>query len=196
MEEFTELMEGKQEPPMENEPAEAKSGPIVAYGDPAQGLALQAGIRFGLLGTHLVAAFGKDTEGIKLLVMPTDTEAPWITVGQIVKDINKLLGKSVIEEKDISEKLGGLAQESGGAGFDVNKIGFKLSTVFLFYQKTAGETPSSATEYAFSLEVDLSKVMGDKPIGLISMDSAFFSIWNTDRDSILSRMKIFDFNSI
>lgn len=196
MDEYTELTEEKREAQEENKPAEIMDGPVVAYGDPAQGLALQAGVNFGLLGTHLVAAFGKDTDGIKLLVMPTDTEAPWITIGQIVKDINTLLGKPVIEEKDISAKLEDLAKESGSSGFDVNKIAFKLSTVFLFYQKTAGEKPTSATEYAFSLEVDLSKVMGDKPIGLISMDSAFFSIWNTDRDSILSRMKIFDFKSI
>ncbi len=166
---------------------------VVAGDEPGPGVLISAGANFTLLGGKFMAAFEKKSDGYGILVIPTDTEAAGMSIGEIIRDVNALISGSgaSVNQKDVEGKLKDLAEASDpgkAKTFDISKLVIRLRQLFLYYRKTG---TSSTTEYAFSLEVDASDCFGTK-LGIIGLDTVFFSIWNTERRAILERMRIVD----
>lgn len=171
----------------------------------------EAAVTFTLVGTSLVALYRKTGANNTFLVIPTDkTPNGGMTIKKMVEDINSLLGgydpegvkldpeKVADAVRDVDEasqkktqeqeNLEIAAPESGVANIDYESIIVELRQAFLYMN--TGEP----IEYAFELDVDTTGLF-DPNISFFNVKKLSMSVWNTNRDSVLERMNIIDFDT-
>ena len=146
---------------------------------------------FNLLGENLVAAYKKDDDGYKILLAPTDYESNnGVTIGELVKDINSMLGKlegeasGALKEEDIEEQI-----KSANSSFNVENIRIILKKAYLYVNHNAKDDKTT-TEYAFELIIDTEKLF---PADFcVKVNKVLIAIWNTKREKIVESMSLFD----
>lgn len=150
---------------------------------------MRLGVKFTLLKTPLFAGVEKEGEnGYEILLTPTDNIAgPGMTIDEMVKEINKLMGKENAQDDEqalsaqkVQEQLTALNPKAGGVDF--TKIRISLNQAFLHYKSN-----ESSAEYAISITVD-TKELFPKEMGLINFEYLTLSVWNTTRPNVLARM--------
>lgn len=178
----------------------------------ASAIKVNANVNFVLFNNPFVAALEKDQEAMMLLLAPSGTEGrKSITVGDMISEVKKLLGKGDEDEDikklsaDLESNLANVATVpepevqldpddpdaplNPSAPSDqtgVKTIRFTIEQAFLYYEKRGEQT---SMEYAFSLSIDTSKLL--KEVGIFQLKGASISVWNTDRKKILDSMKMF-----
>lgn len=171
----------------------------------------QAAVTFTLVGTNLVALYRKAGTNNTFLVIPTDkTPSGGMTIKKMVEDINALLGgydpegvklkaedvAGAVQNVDeasrkqaaASENMEIAAPESEVSNIDYESITVELRQAFLYLN--TGEP----IEYAFELDVDTSQLF-DPNITFFNVKKLSIGVWNTNRESILERMNIIDFDT-
>lgn len=161
----------------------------------------EAAVTFTLVGTNLIALYRKEGEKNTFLVTPTDnTPKGGMSIEDMIRDINRFLhdydpeavqldaeevANAVKDVNDASKKEGSPVEQ---ANIDYKKITVELRQAFLYLNT------GSPIEYAFELDVDIS--------GLFPEDVTFFNVkklsigvWNTNREQILGRMGIINFDT-
>lgn len=163
----------------------------------AKALQANAGIRFTLLGRPFVAAFNKsgsgDTQDIAFVVMPEPgSKAEPCTIGKLCQGLNSVVSGVTGEESSTvfnEEDLGGQINNYTDTAENAD-VSLQLNQLFLYIRKAAG-SPVDA-QYALSVAVNVGdfglKFSGDQD--LVSMDSVWISIWNTEIESIRKTMQI------
>lgn len=155
-------------------------------------LSALVGIDFSLLKTKLYAAYEKNgEEGYSVLLMPREQEADnRVTLGDIIKEINKLSGQDTTSEKDtsvetgISDSLGSLEVDKDGIG----NMEFKLCMAYLYWDKKTGK--EATLEYAFKLQILTEDVVPTEIQSIVNVDRVMISVWKTDRPKVINEMAL------
>ncbi len=163
----------------------------------AMALQANAGVHFTLFGRPFVAAFNKsgsgDSSDIAFVIMPKPgSEAKPCTIGKLCQGLNSVVAgvtgeetSSAFSESDMSSQINNYTDTSENA-----ELSLKLNQLFLYIRKKAG-SPADV-QYALSVAVDINDFSLKFAEGqdLVSMDSVWVSIWNTDIESIQKTMQI------
>ena len=160
-------------------------------------LQANAGIRFTLLGRPFVAAFSKsgsgDTLDIAFVIMPEPgSKAEPCTVGKLCQGLNCVVAGVTGEESSTAfreEDIGGQIHNYTDTA-ENGDVSLQLPQLVLYVRKKAGD--AADVQYAFSVAVnveDFGLKFGDGQ-DLVSMDSVWVSIWNTDIECIRKTMQI------
>lgn len=157
-------------------------------------IGINIGAEFTILKADLTAVLQKTGKKWQVLVAPTDTIAnQGMTIGEIVDEIKKLMGRAGSQTEGLEDKLqntvASMAAEESQSTFDPKSIKLYLRQVFVYYEK---EGDASTAEYAFSLEVDTSQML--KNIGMFNLKKICFAVWNTDRKGVKEKMALVDIN--
>lgn len=153
---------------------------------------VNVGAKFTILRTNLAAALQKTGDKWQVLVAPTDAVAnQGMTINEIVSEIMHLMGDNKESVQGLNDQLESavksMVSEENQGGFQPESIKLYLRQVFVYYEK---EGDKSGAEYAFSLEVDTSKML--KNIGMFNLEGIVFAVWNTKRRKVKERMSMFD----
>lgn len=149
---------------------------------------MRLGVKFTLLRTPLFAGVKTAVnDGYEILLTPTDRVAgPGMTIEDMVKEINQLMGKKggsnaekALDAQQVQDQL--TALKSGSGDVDFENIRISLNQAFLHYKSTDG-----SLEYAISITVDAKKLLPD--MNLINFECLTLSVWNTTRPTVLTRM--------
>lgn len=163
---------------------------------------VNAGIKFKLFSAHFVAAVQKDEKALQVLLAPADAEEnEGITIKQIVSEIRGLMGAKEGEknpelegmEKQLESTVGGMANKEAvdlDKAFDPMAIRVFIRQAFVYYRKEAGEGAKSSLEYAFSLQIDQSKML--KKMEVFELNGITLAVWKTNRMKVKEKMKMFD----
>lgn len=186
----------------------------------ASAIKVNANVNFVLFKNPFVAALEKDEEAMMLLLAPSSTEGrKSITVGEMIDEVKKLLGKGDEDEDikklsaDLESNLSNVAEIPGPVEAEApadpaapdeedpdapvvpvvseGETGVKTIrfTIEQAFLYYEKRGAESSTEYAFSLSVDTSKLL--REVGIFQLKGASISVWNTDRKKILDSMKMF-----
>ncbi len=154
---------------------------------------IQVGAGFTLLKANFTAAFERNADGYRILILPKDgEESEGMTIHEIVQEISDMMSNTstTIDAKALEDGMKNALENSVDDDkkslFKVDEIKIKIKQAFLYVDgKTGGKTE---VEFAFSLLVDMSGFMPG--IKLINIEDIYLSIWNTTREKILSRMEL------
>lgn len=163
---------------------------------------VNAGIKFKLFSAHFVAAVQKDEKALQVLLAPADAEEnEGITIEKIVSEIRGLMGVQKDEknpelegmEKQLVSTVGGVTKKEAvepGKAFDPMAIRVFIRQAFVYYRKETGEGAKSSLEYAFSLQIDPSKML--KKMEVFELNEITLAVWKTNRTKVKEKMKMFD----
>lgn len=184
--------------------------PLPGFASPAENavkaIQANAGIRFSILGRPFVAAFDKtgsgDSQDIAFVIMPEPgSKSEPCTIQELCDGLNGVVSgvtgdeqSNVFTKEDMDSQIGNYTKASvqgePETPADNADISVQLNQLFLYIRKKAGEELD--VQYALSVAISLDdfglKFKDGK--NLISMDSVWVSIWNTDIESIRKTMKI------
>ena len=141
-----------------------------------------------ILNALLTAMIEKHTDGsMELLIMPQcQTNADQFTLADLISGINdafkNITGSDVfsLDTDAVKDKLSGFLESIEG-------ISVALQQVFLHVRFGSGDNSDIYLEYAFSIKIT-SKVPETKGFTFAEIQSVSFGLWNTSRESILSKM--------
>lgn len=159
---------------------------------------VNAGIKFTLLKNDFVVAFQKDGNVVSILLAPTNaSEKNGMTIQEMVDEIKKLMGvgSEDTEVKGLEEQLQktvkSVGKTEGDDSFKPMEITISLQQAFLYYRSetNGSEKTVKDLEYAFSLSVDMSKML-DK-IDIFNLKEITLSVWKTDRKKVTESMNMF-----
>ena len=164
----------------------------------------QAAVTFTLVGTNLVALYRKEGTNNTFLVIPTDKASNGgMSIKKMIDDINSFLkgydpGAVQLDPAEVAQAVKDVDEASRkettdqeilpAADFDYESITVELRQAFL-YLKTG-----QPVEYAFELDVDTSSLF-PKEMTFFNVKKLSMGVWNTDRETILARMGIIDFDT-
>jgi hypothetical protein len=143
-------------------------------------------LNFDLLKTNLNAAYEKNGEKYKILLLPSDIteESSGVSLGEMVESINTLFGKEIVEKKAITDSMESVnTSKDESKKFKWEKITFHLKAAY-FYK----DSEKDVSDYAFAIKVDLADAVPD--LGFIKVNTIGLAVWNTQRTAILSRMNM------
>lgn len=161
------------------------------------------GVDFSLIGTKLHAMYKKDTNGYKILLIPTlQSDNEGITIKELIDDIKSLTknvtGSDSLNTEELTKALNGAAQEGAGEEGkkeandklpDTNEIRIILNMAYLYINKE-GEQQKSDIEYAFNLNILTTGLIPKALSSIVTVDHIGISVWNTERTQILNQMSI------
>lgn len=139
-------------------------------------------LNFDLLGTNLNAAYEKDGNKQKALLLPSSVEeSNGVNLGEMVKSFKDAIGVEI--NTDIIKNNVGSADKD--KKFDWEKIKFQLKMAYLYMDKDAAKTN---TDYAFAIKVDLADAVPD--LGFLKVNNIGLAVWNTEKPGVLSKMNM------
>lgn len=161
------------------------------------------GVDFSLIGTKLHAMYKKDTNGYKILLIPTlQSGNEGITIQELIDDIKSLTesvtGSNSLNTEELTTALDGAVQEAadeeGKKGVndklpDTSEIRIILSMAYLYINKE-DEQEKSDIEYAFNLNILTTGLIPKALSSIVTVDHIGISVWNTERTQILNQMSI------
>lgn len=161
------------------------------------------GVDFSLIGTKLHAMYKKDTNGYKILLIPTlQSDNEGITIQELIDDIKSLTesvtGSNSLNTEELTTALDGAVQEAAdeegkkGANDklpDTSEIRIILSMAYLYINKE-DEQEKSDIEYAFNLNILTTGLIPKALSSIVTVDHIGISVWNTERTQILNQMSI------
>lgn len=174
--------------------------------DAIKAIQANAGIRFTLLGRPFVAAFTKtgsgDTQDIAFVIMPEPgSKSEPCTIRELCDGLNGVVSgvtgdtqAEVFKKEEMDSQLGNYTKSAGPEDpenpAENTEVSVQLNQLFLYIRKAAGKELD--VQYALSVAISLDdfglKFGGGKE--LVSMDSVWVSIWNTDIECIRKTMQI------
>ena len=175
----------------------ALAGMAAPAGNAVKSIQANAGIRFILLGRPFVAAFTKtgsgDTQDIAFVIMPEPgSKSEPCTIQELCDGLNGVVSgatgdeqANVFTKEDMDSQIGNYTKGADPETPEDNaEISVQLNQLFLYIKKKAGQELD--VQYALSVAIALDdfglKFKDGK--NLVSMDSVWVSIWNTDIESI------------
>ena len=181
----------------------ALAGLAAPAGNAVKSIQANAGIRFTLLGRPFVAAFTKtgsgDTQDIAFVIMPEPgSKSEPCTIQELCDGLNGVVSgatgdeqANVFTKEDMDSQIGNYTKGADPETPEDNaEISVQLNQLFLYIKKKAGQELD--VQYALSVAIALDdfglKLKDGK--NLVSMDSVWVSIWNTDIESIQKTMQI------
>lgn len=147
----------------------------------AETMNIQLGAKFKLLKADLSAVFEKNGTKNTFLLSPTPIEeAPSVSLEEMIKDFKDAFAIEGDEIKKNLEEVG-----KGNTPLDLTKLRFTLLTAYFYKSDTI-------TEYAFAVEVDCGDAIPN--LGFIKVEKLSFAIWNTERNKVLTSLKLHTIN--
>lgn len=161
------------------------------------------GVDFSLIGTKLHAMYKKDTNGYKILLIPTlQSDNEGITIQELIDDIKSLTesvtGSNSLNTEELTTALDGAVQEAADEEGkkrandklpDTSEIRIILSMAYLYINKE-DEQEKSDIEYAFNLNILTTGLIPKALSSIVTVDHIGISVWNTERTQILNQMSI------
>lgn len=164
----------------------------------------QAILDFILVGTNLKMAFAKVGGQNTFVILPVDKKpSGGMTISKMVTEINNLIqgyDPSQPDVLDVEAVAGAVSdvskaantkpsQDTNAPNIDYKNINVALRQAFLLL------STGKPTEYALEIDVDLTDLF-PKDQSFINVGKLSLSVWNTKRDSIISRMNIVDIQKL
>lgn len=181
----------------------ALAGLAAPAGNAVKSIQANAGIRFTLLGRPFVAAFTKtgsgDTQDIAFVIMPEPgSKSEPCTIQELCDGLNGVVSgatgdeqANVFTKEDMDSQIGNYTKGADPETPEENaEISVQLNQLFLYIKKKAGQELDVQYALSVAIAVDDFGLKFKDGKNLVSMDSVWVSIWNTDIESIQKTMQI------
>lgn len=154
------------------------------------------GVDFSLIGTKLHAAYEKKENGYAVLLVPSVQNADnSVSLGEVVKDIQKLMGGSgAADVKELTESLEkSVASIDKNAGDPAKKKGLdaveiKLGMAYLYIKEESGK--ERIVEYAFQMNIFTEGLIPEAVAKIIDVSRVAIAVWNTNRKKVVDTMAL------
>lgn len=154
------------------------------------------GVDFSLIGTKLHAAYEKKENGYAVLLVPSVQNADnSVSLGEVVKDIQKLMGGSgAADVKELTESLEkSVASIDKNAGDPAKKKGLdaveiKLGMAYLYIKEESGK--ERIVEYAFQMNILTEGLIPEAVAKIIDVSRVAIAVWNTNRKKVVDTMAL------
>lgn len=154
------------------------------------------GVDFSLIGTRLHAAYEKKENGYAVLLVPSVQNADnSVSLGEVVKDIQKLMGGSgAADVKELTESLEkSVASIDKNAGDPAKKKGLdaveiKLGMAYLYIKEESGK--ERIVEYAFQMNILTEGLIPEAVAKIIDVSRVAIAVWNTNRKKVVDTMAL------
>lgn len=154
------------------------------------------GVDFSLIGTKLHAAYEKKENGYAVLLVPSVQNAGnSVSLGEVVKDIQKLMGGSgAADVKELTESLEkSVASIDKNAGDPAKKKGLdaveiKLGMAYLYIKEESGK--ERIVEYAFQMNILTEGLIPEAVAKIIDVSRVAIAVWNTNRKKVVDTMAL------
>lgn len=167
----------------------------MATTDSKSGLNYAIGVDATILATPVAGLVKGGNEEIEVLILPTKVE----TVQTLNFDtlLKEIATQFKVPAADITKAMDGISAIF--PSFDPKKLTFQLNQIFFHYKKEkkaegATQEPEATTEYAFSIKINLGGIL--ELAGIISIDTLYLAIWNTNRESVLKQFNMADISAL
>lgn len=154
------------------------------------------GVDFSLIGTKLHTAYEKKENGYAVLLVPSVQNAGnSVSLGEVVKDIQKLMGGSgAADVKELTESLEkSVASIDKNAGDPAKKKGLdaveiKLGMAYLYIKEESGK--ERIVEYAFQMNILTEGLIPEAVAKIIDVSRVAIAVWNTNRKKVVDTMAL------
>lgn len=154
------------------------------------------GVDFSLIGTKLHAAYEKKENGYAVLLVPSVQNADnSVSLGEVVKDIQKLMGGSgAADVKELTESLEkSVASIDKNAGDPAKKKGLdaveiKLGMAYLYIKEESGK--ERIVEYAFQMNILTEGLIPEAVAKIIDVSRVAIAVWNMNRKKVVDMMAL------
>lgn len=169
---------------------------------------VQAAVEAQLFGANLLGMVSREEKEGKIvtqfLVTPSESEENQAyKVEDIVKEINDTIYKIEHDGGDVPDDYDGpVKKEAINNALDIVGLGdaeLTFMQTFVYYK---GENPGAGgekdthLEYALGIHIKGKKNPSSADFKFLSIKEAYINVWDTDRQNVLERMKIWTLDQI